>query len=104
MEHNIKTHSGSPLNHIKDHNVPCALCQAYGSKNKIMIPSPYECPPNRTREYYGYLMAGHQTSFKGATQFTCIDKSLGVISESEAANNGGHQFYTVEAGCNYYQP
>ncbi|XP_065908938.1 short-chain collagen C4-like [Dysidea avara] len=94
-----KTHSGSPLNHINDRNVPYALCQVNGRTIKIMIPSRYECPPNWTR---GYLMAGHHTSFKGATQFTCIDKSLGVIPGSGATNNGGHQFYTVEAACNYY--
>ena len=49
-------------------------------------------------------MAGHQKSFKGATQFTCIDKSLEVIGGSGKTNNGGHQFYTVEAACGFYHP
>jgi len=69
-----------------------------------MIPSRYECPPGWNTEYYGYLMAGHHSTFKGATQFSCVDMSLGVITGSGKADNGGHQFYTVEAACNYYHP
>ena len=30
---------GSPIDQAHDRNVPCALCQAYGRTNKIMIPS-----------------------------------------------------------------
>ena len=99
-----KTHAESPLNHINDRNVPCALCQAYGRTSKIMIPSRYECPSGWNTEYYGYLMAGHDRTYKGATQFSCVDKSFGVIPGSRKANNGGHQFYTVEAACNYHHP
>ena len=45
--------SGSPLHHNHQRNVPCALCQAYGRTNKVMIPSHYECPPGWNTEYYG---------------------------------------------------
>ena len=94
--------NGSPLDHSHDRNVPCALCQAYGRTNKIMIPSRYECPPGWNTEYYGYLMAGHYTH-KAATQFTCMDKSLEQIPGSGASTDG-KLFYTVEAQCNHFIP
>ncbi|XP_065907907.1 uncharacterized protein [Dysidea avara] len=93
---------GTPLDHGHDRNVPCALCQAYGRTNKIMIPSRFECPPGWNTEYYGYLMAGYY-DHKAATQFTCIDKSLEMIPGS-GANTDGSLFYTVEAHCNHFIP
>jgi len=35
----------TPLDHSHDRNMLCALCQAYGRTNMIMIPSHYQCPP-----------------------------------------------------------
>jgi len=46
-----QTYTPSPLDQSYDRNVPCALCQAYGRTNKIMIPSRYECPPGWNTEY-----------------------------------------------------
>ena len=91
-----------PLDHSHDRNVPCALCQVYGRTNKIMIPSHYECPSGWRREYYGYLMAGRH-NYKAATQFTCIDESVGQIPAS-GSNTNGYLFYTVEAHCGYHIP
>ena len=99
-EYEIRT--GSPIDQAHNHNVPCALCQAYGRTNKIMIPSRYECPPGWNTEYYGYLMAGHY-GHKAATQFTCMDKSLEQIPGS-AANTDGKLFHNVEAYCNHFIP
>ena len=96
-----ETHN-TPLDHSYDRNVPCALCQVCGRTNKIMIPSHYECPSGWRREYYGYLMAGHH-DYKAATQFTCIDKSVGQIPGSGTSTNG-YLFYTVEAHCGHFIP
>ena len=93
---------GSPLDQALDRNVPCALCQAYGRTNKIMIPSRYECPPGWNTEYYGYLMAGGW-EHKAATKFTCMDKNLEQIPGS-AANTNGKLFYNVEAYCGHFIP
>ena len=93
---------GTPLDHSHDRNVPCALCQVHGRTNKIMIPSHYQCPSGWKREYYGYLMAGHYTH-KAATQFTCMDNSLGQIPGS-GGNTGGKLFYLVEANCGHFIP
>ena len=94
--------SGTPLDHSHDRNMPCALCQAYGRTNKIMIPSHYECPNGWRREYYGYLMAGAYSQ-KAATQYTCVDKNLEQIPGSGASNNG-YLLYTVEARCSHFIP
>ena len=94
--------SGSPINHVHDRNVPCALCQVYGRTNKIMIPSRYECPLGWRREYYGYLMAGYY-GHKAATQYTCVDKSLEQIPGS-GTDTGGYLFFTVEAYCDHFIP
>ena len=88
-----------PLDHSLDCNVPCALCQVTSHTNKIMIPSCYECPSGRRREYYGYLMAGN-TGHKAATQYTCVDKSLEQIPGS-GANTNGYLIFTVEAYSPY---
>jgi len=97
-----ETHANSPLNQAHNRNIPCALCQVFGRTNKIMIPSHYECPSGWTREYYGYLMAGH-VGHNTATQFTCIDKSVEQIQGSGSDTNG-RLFYTVEAVCNQFIP
>ena len=94
------TSSSSSINHVDHRDVPCALCQVYGRTNKIMIPSHYECPLGWRREYYGYLMAGHH-NLKAATQFTCVDKSLEMISGS-GVDTGGYLFHTVEAYCGHF--
>ena len=92
----------SPINHARNRNVPCAMCQVNGRTNKIMIPSRYECPSGWRREYYGYLMAGFH-DHKAATQYTCMDESLEQIPGS-ASNINGRLFHTVEAVCNHFIP
>ena len=94
--------SGTPLDHSHDRNMPCALCQVYGRTSKIMIPSHYECPPGWTREYYGYLMAGHH-AHKAATQYTCVDMSVEPIPGSGSSTDG-KLFYIVEAHCGQFIP
>ena len=93
---------GTSLDHSYQRNLPCALCQVYGSTNKIMIPSHYECPLGWRREYYGYLMAGHH-AHKAANQFTCVDKSLEQIPGSGGDTNG-KLLHFVEAKCGYFIP
>ena len=97
-----ETYRPIPLDHSYNRNVPCALCEVTGRTNKIMIPSHYECPNGWRREYYGYLMAGSHDQ-KGATQYTCVDKSLEQIPGS-AADTNGYLFFTVEAYCDHHIP
>ena len=48
---------GGIHNHADCHNMPCALCEATGRDDKIMIPSHYVCPEGWHKEYNGYIMA-----------------------------------------------
>ena len=91
-----------PFDQSLDRNVPCSVCEVNGHTSQLMIPSHYECPPDWTREYYGYLMAGHHGN-AAATQYTCMDRSLAQISGS-GGNTNGYLFYTVEAHCNHFIP
>jgi len=37
-----------PVDHSHQHNIPCAVCQAYSRTTSLMIPSRYEYPPGWT--------------------------------------------------------
>ena len=82
---------------VHDHNVPCAVCYASTRAAVMMIPAKTTCPQSWTREYYGYLMAGHHSHQR--TTFECVDRDQDSIPGS-AANTNGALFYHVEASCN----
>ena len=84
--------SGS-INHAHYRNMPCALCEATGRGNKIMIPSYYVCPDGWYKEYNGYIMAGHYTH-DSASMYNCIDENLEQIKGSGSGENL-HLLYTV---------
>ena len=68
-----------PINHVHNRNMPCALCEATGRGDKIMIPSHYVCPDGWHKEYNGYIMAGH-ISYEGGSMYECIDEHLEQIT------------------------
>ena len=57
---------------LQNTNLPCATCLGLERSTKLMIPSESSCPPNWTKEYYGYLMS---SSVSENGQFLCVDKS-----------------------------
>jgi hypothetical protein len=91
-----QTYSKSPILHVHDHNVPCAVCSTTRSK-LLMIPAKSDCPTNWTLEYNGYLMTEYYTHNRNS--FECVDKDPDSIPGS-AANINGALFYHVEATCN----
>ena len=81
---------------LHDQNVPCAVCYVAPRETVLMIPGRYTCPPEWTREYFGYLMAeyhGHHRS-----TFECMDKEPQAIPGGHA-NQDGALFYHVEPRC-----
>ena len=92
-----------PLQGTHDHNVPCAVCCVSTRPTVYMIPAKTSCPPNWTREYYGYIMTEytgvHNTNIRGRTMFECVDKDQESLSGSHGDTNGV-LFYHVEADCN----
>ena len=69
---------GNPLEHLHDHNAPCAVCFVPTRSTTITIPAKTVCPLSWTREYYGYLMTEHDGFHRSV--YTCLD----VDSESVA--------------------
>ena len=86
----------SPLVHVHNHNVPCAVCSTSRSK-LFMLPARDECPTTWTLEYSGYLMAAYKTHNR--ISFECVDKYPESIPGS-TANTDGALFYHVESTCN----
>ena len=88
-----------PINHAEYRNMPCALCEATGRSDKMMIPSHYVCPDGWHKEYNGYIMAGHY-SHDGSSMYNCIDEHLEQIRGSGSAETI-HLLYTVYATGSY---
>ena len=83
-----------PLN---DHDVPCVVCYVAPRETVLMIPGRYTCPPEWTREYYGYLMA-ERYSHQGRSTFECMDVAPETIA-GDHANQDGALFHHVEPRC-----
>ena len=82
-----------------DHDVPCAVCYVAPRETVLMIPGTYICPPNWTREYYGYLMTErNHAAHKGRATFECVDAAPEFIA-SDHANHDGVLFHHVEPRC-----
>ena len=91
--------SPTPLDHLGNHNVPCAVCYASTRVAMLMIPAKTQCPSSWTLEYVGYLMSEYYGSSRSL--FNCVDKdaeSIPGITGSQ--NTNGALFYHVEATCN----
>ena len=91
----VEYRSDGPINHAQYRNMPCALCEATGWGDKIIIPSHYAyvCPDGWHKEYNGYIMAGY-FDHDGGTMYYCIDESLEKIKGSGDAQTI-HVLYTV---------
>ena len=87
------------LNHAHCRNMPCALCEATGRGDKIMIPSHYVCPDGWHKEYSGYIMAG-SNSQHGGSMYHCIDEALEQVKGSGSCENI-HILYLIGARRTY---
>ena len=86
---------GGILNHANCRNMPCALCEATGRGDKIMIPSHYVCPDGWHKEYNGYIMAG-ASNHHGGSMYYCIDENMEQVKGSGNCENT-HELYLVGA-------
>ena len=85
-----------PLQGSQDHGVPCAVCHVSSRPSLLMIPAQASCPPDWTREYYGYLMTERYTHYR--SMFECVDADQESLPNSQGNQNGA-LFYHVEADC-----
>ena len=82
--------------HLQADDVPCAVCYVSARAAILMIPGKYTCPPNWTREYYGYLMAERYSHHRST--FECVDATPETVTGGHAGLNG-ILFYHVEPRC-----
>ncbi len=64
----------------------------------MMIPAKTSCPPNWTREYYGYLQSENNGGDRHCTEFVCVDKDQVSLPETHTRINGT-LLYHVKAAC-----
>ena len=81
---------------LHDNDVPCAVCHVASRSTKLMIPAKLTCPDGWTKEYSGYLMAGHYTHKRST--YVCMDNAPEVI-QGGGTNIDGALFYNTEATC-----
>jgi len=85
----------TPLGHLANHNVPCAVCYA-GRQTVLMVPAKITCPRQWTKEYNGYLMSSYYGQ-KSQKNFVCVDKDAQPV-RGEAGNHDGALFYPARVG------
>ncbi len=86
-----------PLVGTHEHNAPCAVCHVTTRSAVLMIPGKTKCPPNWTREYYGYLMSERHVHHR--SMYECVDKGVESLPGS-SRDTDGSLFYHVEVVCN----
>ena len=95
----VEYRTGGVLDHASCRNMPCALCEATGRGDKIMIPSHYVCPEDWNKEYSGYIMSGHY-GHHGGSMYYCIDEALEQVQGSGSCEKV-HLLYLVGAVRSY---
>ncbi len=91
-----------PIAGANNHDAPCAVCHATTRAAKVMIPAKTSCPPNWTREYYGYLQSEDNASNRQRTEYVCVDRAQISLYGSHANINGA-LLYHVKATCHGIQ-
>ena len=86
-----------PVVGMAGHAIPCAVCTVTRHTRLLRIPGKSTCPPNWTREYYGYLMSERNIHAVQST-FECVDKEQASVARSADANQPGW-FGHNEAHC-----
>ena len=93
--------SGQALDHLFNHNVPCAVCEVSFRSKQLMIPGRYTCPDTWTVEYSGWLVADN--NIHNRVVYICLDKTPEMVPGAGADNNGALMHH-VEAACNTHLP
>ena len=89
---------GNPLQHLHNHNAPCAVCFVPVRSTTIMVPAKSMCPPSWTREYYGYLMTEHDGYYRSS--YTCIDVDSEPVAGEDDNDTNPSLFYHTVTDCN----
>ena len=85
------------FNDVKDQDAPCAVCEAQGRTQVLMIPAKKTCPTGWTLEYEGLLAAEHYTH-KGS-DFVCVASGMEAANSGSTGNHNDGLLFVVEAQC-----
>ena len=92
-----KWNSGRFFADVDLHDAPCAVCEAQGRSQLLMIPAKRTCPAGWTFEYEGVLASSHY-NHQSASDFICVSSDPEATHGSQA-NHGGGQLFVAEAVC-----
>ncbi len=92
-----ETYTGSPIDNVLNHNVPCAVCSVTSRSRILVVPARNDCPSMWTLEYSGYLMGEYYTYNRATIE--CVDKDAESIPGSSSNDNNGALFFHIEATC-----
>ena len=81
---------------LQDHDVPCAVCLTHQKLVVTMMPAKMSCPNGWTKEYGGYLMAGHHTHQR--SQYLCVDRAP-EVRQGGYENQDAAVLYPTEGKC-----
>jgi len=101
--YSVEYRVGGILSHAGCRNMQCALCEATGQGDKMMIPSHYECPDGWHKQYSGYIMAGAD-GHPGGSMYYCIDENLEQIKGSGNCETGHLMYIVYAAGSHVPSP
>ena len=79
-------YGGTDFGHQNGDDVPCAVCRTTAN-SVIMIPARTSCYSGWTRQYYGYLGAGHNIH-KAGSEYICVDRNAEAITRGRSDDNG----------------
>ena len=92
-----KWNSGRFFADVDLHDAPCAVCEAQGRSQLLMIPAKRTCPAGWTFEYEGVIASEHYTQPSGG-EFICVSSDPEATAGSQA-NHAGGLLFVAEAVC-----
>ena len=92
-----KWHSDRFFVDVDVHDAPCAVCEAQGRSQLLMIPAKRTCPAGWTFEYEGVLASQHNAHASGG-DFICVSTDPEATHGSQENQVGGI-LHVVEAVC-----
>ena len=91
--------NNSPLSHLHQTNMPCALCYTDQKTTSFLFPARLTCPVGWHKEYTGYMATNLQHSTAKRQDTICVDKDAIPIPGS-GANTNPSVVYTMHISCN----
>lgn len=98
--HGVEYDTGnSPLQHLHQANMPCALCYTDEKTTTFLYPARFTCPQGWHAEYTGYMATELHSRISQKRDTICLDKDAIPIPGS-GANTNPAVVYAMHISCN----